>query len=206
MRQAIELGRAQLGKTAPNPPVGCVIVKDGEVICADATGDGGRPHAEEAALERVGEKARDAVVYVTLEPCHTRSSGALGCSDRLINAGVKRVVASLADPHPTAMDGFAKLRAAGVQVDVGLLADDAAILVEGFFHHLDTGRPLVVIDSDVRFYDAAFELGPDESPEGALTRLGGEGVTRICVKPGSVTAAALHARNLIDRVAASDAS
>ncbi|MDB5492824.1 MAG: ribD, partial [Phenylobacterium sp.] len=79
MRRAIALARAKLGRTAENPAVGCVIVRDGEIIGEGATGDGGRPHAEEVALDQAGPSARGATAYVTLEPCGARSSGAASC-------------------------------------------------------------------------------------------------------------------------------
>lgn len=199
MREAVALARTQLGRTAPNPAVGCVIVRNGAIVGRGATGPGGRPHAEEVALMEAGQAASGAIAYVTLEPCHSRSSGAPGCSDRLIDAGVARVVAAMEDPHPTAMDGFAKLRAAGVKVEVGLCADEARVLVEGFFHRLDTGRPLLVIDPDPTDYDAVFVMKPGESPEQALDRLGAEGLTRVSLDPYAEIAAQLRARGLVDR-------
>ena len=199
MAQAIALARAQLGRTSPNPSVGCVLVRDGEIVGSGATGDGGHPHAEEYALREAGARARGAVAYVTLEPCHSRSSGAPGCSDRLINAGVRRVVAACEDPHPTAMDGFAKLRGAGVTVEVGLAQDDAFDLTAGFFMVLDKGRPLVGVSLDAESYDAEFRQEQDESIEDALARMAKDGKTRVWVSPGTPLEAALRSRGLIDR-------
>lgn len=127
MRRAIEVAGPHVGLTAPNPTVGCVLVQ-GEVIVAEAvTGVGGRPHAEEQAVEMAGEAARGATAYVTLEPCGQRTSGVPSCSERLLAAGVVRVVAALSDPHPYASGrGPERLRAAGVPVEVGLLAAEAA--------------------------------------------------------------------------------
>lgn len=127
MRRAIEVALPHVGLTAPNPTVGCVLVQ-GEVIVAEAvTGVGGRPHAEEQAVEMAGEAARGATAYVTLEPCGQRTSGVPSCSERLLDAGVVRVVAACRDPHLFASGrGPERLRAAGVPVEVGLLADAAA--------------------------------------------------------------------------------
>src|SRR5437868_6650144 len=97
MRRAIALARAQLGRTGDNPAVGCVIVANGAVVGEGATGDGGRPHAEEQALAMAGDAARGGTAYVTLEPCAERSSGALSCSAMLAQAGVARVVAACRD-------------------------------------------------------------------------------------------------------------
>lgn len=129
MRRAIEVARPHVGLTTPNPTVGCVLVQ-GEVIVAEAvTGVGGRPHAEEQAVEMAGEAARGSTAYVTLEPCGQRTSGAPSCAERLIAAGVVRVVAACRDPNPYASGrGPERLRAAGVSVEVGLLADAASAL------------------------------------------------------------------------------
>jgi len=125
MRRAITVALPNLGKTAPNPVVGCVVVKDGQVIAEAATAPGGRPHAEEQAL--VGIDARGATAYVTLEPCGARSSGTAPCSQRLALAGVARVVYACEDPSPLASgQGSEKLIAAGVIVERGLLSDEAA--------------------------------------------------------------------------------
>jgi diaminohydroxyphosphoribosylaminopyrimidine deaminase/5-amino-6-(5-phosphoribosylamino)uracil reductase len=130
MRRAIELARARLGRTGANPAVGCVIAAGDDVIAEAATAEGGRPHAEEQALALAGERAGDAVAYVTLEPCGARSSGAPSCAERLIAAGVARVViACVDDPSPHASGrGVERLNAAGVFVETGLLADEAAPL------------------------------------------------------------------------------
>jgi diaminohydroxyphosphoribosylaminopyrimidine deaminase/5-amino-6-(5-phosphoribosylamino)uracil reductase len=127
MRRAIALARTNLGRTAPNPVVGCVIVKDGEGVGEGVTGVGGRPHAEEGALAQAGAAAHGATAYVTLEPCGERSSGAASCSARLAAAGVARVVVACEDPSAFAAGrGLARLRAAGVATDLGLLAAEAS--------------------------------------------------------------------------------
>jgi len=135
MRAAIVAARANLGKTAPNPSVGCVIVAGGETIAIAATAPGGRPHAEEQALAAAGEAARGATAYVTLEPCGARSSGGLSCSERLIAAGVARVVVACADASPYAAgQGGERLQAAGVKLEVGLLEDEAGPLYADYPH------------------------------------------------------------------------
>lgn len=126
MRRAIELARVNVGRTAPNPVVGCVIVRGGEVVGEGCTAEGGRPHAEEQALGQAGERAVGATAYVTLEPCGARSAGGLSCSQRLVEAGVARVVVACEDPSPFASgQGGERLAAAGIPVEAGLLADEA---------------------------------------------------------------------------------
>jgi len=141
MRRAIALARASLGRTAENPAVGCVIVRDGEIVGEGATGEGGRPHAEELALDQAGPAARGATAYVTLEPCGERSSGAASCGERLAAAGVARVAVACEDSSALAAGrGLARLRAAGVATDLGLLADEAGVLYAGY-HPKNIGRP-----------------------------------------------------------------
>lgn len=125
MQRAIAVALPNLGKTAPNPVVGCVIVRDGQILAQAATAPGGRPHAEEQALEQID--ARGATAYVTLEPCGARSSGTSPCSQRLVEAGVVRVVYACEDPSPLAAgQGSEKLIAAGVIVERGLLSQEAS--------------------------------------------------------------------------------
>ncbi len=125
MQRAIAVALPNLGKTAPNPVVGCVIVRDGQILAQAATAPGGRPHAEEQALEQID--ARGATAYVTLEPCGARSSGTAPCSQRLVEAGVVRVVYACEDPSPLASgQGSEKLIAAGVIVERGLLSQEAS--------------------------------------------------------------------------------
>ena len=123
MRRAIALARAVAGTTAPNPPVGCVIVAGGHVVGEGATAVGGRPHAEEQALVQAGAQARGAAAYVTMEPCGARSSGAASCADRLVEAGIARVLYAAENPDALSDGrGPARLRAAGVAVEAGFLA------------------------------------------------------------------------------------
>lgn len=129
MRRAIALASEHVGLTADNPSVGCVIVRGGAVVGEGVTARGGRPHAEEQALDMAGEHARGAVAYVTLEPCGARSSGAASCSQRLVAAGVAEVVIACEDASPFAAgQGAERLAAAGVAVRLGVLADEAAAL------------------------------------------------------------------------------
>jgi len=129
MRRAIALARANLGLTGDNPSVGCVIVKDGEVVGEAATAPDGRPHAEEQALDAAAGAAAGATAYVTLEPCGERTAGHASCGERLAAAEVARVVVACADPSAFASGrGLQRLRAAGIAVDLGLLRDEAASL------------------------------------------------------------------------------
>lgn len=133
MRRAIALARAQMGRTGDNPAVGCVIVRDGVVVGEGVTGEGGRPHGEEIALGAAGERARGATAYVTLEPCAQRSAGGTSCSERLVAAGVTRVVFACADSSVFAAGkGAQRLRLAGIAVDQGLLEGEAAQLYAGY--------------------------------------------------------------------------
>jgi pyrimidine deaminase RibD-like protein len=129
MRRAIELAGARLGRTGENPSVGCVIVKDDVAIAEAATAEGGRPHAEEQALAAAGERARGAEAFVTMEPCGERSNGSASCSERLAAAGVSRVVFACDNSHGlSAGRGPARLRAAGITLEGGLLQSEAAFL------------------------------------------------------------------------------
>lgn len=224
MARALALAASRLGKTAPNPAVGCVITRGGVILAEGATGAGGRPHAEERALALLAARGvlpaaapRGAgnaalTVYVTLEPCAARSQpGTVSCAARLAAFAPGRVVIGALDPHfdppvsgdPLAADAdharrpaLAMLRAAGIEVATGVCGSEAAALNLGFLTLARTGRPLVAIDSRSEFYDAAFSLAPMESFEDALNRMGKSGLTRVCVAPGSALAAQLLARGL----------
>lgn len=198
MRRAIAIARPRLGLTRPNPTVGCVLVKGGRVLAEAATGEGGRPHAEEAALQAAGAAARGSTAYVTLEPCGQRTSGVAACAERLALAGVARVVIACEDPSPMAAGrGLERLRAAGVPVECGLLAEEARVLSEGFLHRARTGRPLVAESVDGEGFEARFEPKPGEALEAALLRLGGEGYTRLWVPAGAAVARALEQAGLL---------
>ena len=143
MARALGLAERGLFTTTPNPRVGCVIVRNGEVVGEGFHARAGEPHAEANALAAAGERAAGATVYVTLEPCnhHGRTPP---CTDALIAARVRRVVAAMGDPNPkVGGEGFARLRAAGVEVASGLLEDEARELNIGFVSRLTRGRPWV---------------------------------------------------------------
>ncbi|WP_333573888.1 bifunctional diaminohydroxyphosphoribosylaminopyrimidine deaminase/5-amino-6-(5-phosphoribosylamino)uracil reductase RibD [Sphingomonas sp.] len=145
---AVALGLAERGRgrTAPNPSVGCVLVRDGRVIGRGWTQPGGRPHAEAMALAQAGDAARGATAYVTLEPCAHVSPRGPACADLLIAAGVARVVAALRDPDArTDGTGFARLQEAGIAVESGLMAVEARRSMAGFLTRLAKGRPLVTL-------------------------------------------------------------
>ena len=145
MRAALALARRGLGQCWPNPAVGCVVVRDGRVVGRAVTAPGGRPHAEPLALAMAGAAARGATVYVTLEPCshHGRTPP---CADALIAAGVARVVVATQDCDARVDgQGVARLREAGIAVDVGLLAAEAAEVNAGFFTRVRHHRPLVTL-------------------------------------------------------------
>ncbi len=144
MAEALRLAAGVRRRTAPNPWVGCVLVRDGEVVGAGATEPPGRAHAEVGALATAGDRARGATAYVTLEPCshHGRTAP---CADALIAAGVGRVVVALADPDPkVAGSGLERLRAAGIEVVPGVGAAEAARDLAPYLHHRRTGRPFMV--------------------------------------------------------------
>jgi diaminohydroxyphosphoribosylaminopyrimidine deaminase/5-amino-6-(5-phosphoribosylamino)uracil reductase len=145
MQLALTLGRRGQGRTWPNPAVGAVVVKDGAIIGRGWTQPGGRPHAEPEALRRAGEAARGATLYVTLEPCsHIGKSPP--CADAIIAAGIARVVSAIEDPNPeVAGQGHAKLRAAGIAVDIGLGAAEAARDHAGHFRRVRDKRPHVIL-------------------------------------------------------------
>lgn len=144
MAHALTLARRGLGRVAPNPAVGCVIVDAaGRIRGRGWTQPGGRPHAETEALAQAGAAARGATAYVSLEPCaHQGQTGP--CAQALIAAGVARVVAATVDPDPrTAGKGLALLRQAGLTVDLGVMEQEARALNDGFIRRLSEKRPMV---------------------------------------------------------------
>ena len=134
MGRALALARLNHGLTGPNPSVGCVVLDShGHIVGEGVTGRGGRPHAEEIALEEAGDAARGGTAFVTLEPCRERSGGGKSCSVKLQEAGVARVVCCVLDPHPVANGGILNLRCAGIQVEIGLGRHAAEGLYRAFF-------------------------------------------------------------------------
>lgn len=146
MQHALALARRGLGRVAPNPAVGCVIVDaTGRVVGRGWTQPGGRPHAETVALNAAGPLARGATAYVTLEPCahHGKTPP---CAEALVAAGIARVVAAIEDPDPRVSgQGFARLRASGLAVVTGVGADEAARINAGFLSAVRRDRPLVTL-------------------------------------------------------------
>ncbi|UCG13955.1 MAG: bifunctional diaminohydroxyphosphoribosylaminopyrimidine deaminase/5-amino-6-(5-phosphoribosylamino)uracil reductase RibD [Deltaproteobacteria bacterium] len=144
MRIALRLAARGVGHTSPNPMVGAVVVKDGELLGKGYHQEAGGPHAEIHALQRASTRARGACLYVTLEPCnhHGRTPP---CTEAIIRSGVTRVVIGCSDPNPRVAGGGAGfLRSGGIRVEVGVLEEKCRRLNEPFIKHVTTGLPLVV--------------------------------------------------------------
>lgn len=170
MRRALEHARRGLGRTTPNPVVGaCVVSAEGVVVGQGAHERAGEPHAEVHALDEAGDAARGATLYCTLEPCaHTGRTGP--CTERIIAAGVRRVVAAMEDPFPLVGGrGFAALRARGIEVEVGVGRDEAVRLNQPFLTTIRAGRPFVILKAaasiDGRIAAAPGERTPLTSAE-----------------------------------------
>jgi diaminohydroxyphosphoribosylaminopyrimidine deaminase / 5-amino-6-(5-phosphoribosylamino)uracil reductase len=147
MAVAVRLGEAARGRSAPNPNVGCVIVSEkGQIIGRGATAQGGRPHAEAIALGEAGKKARGATIYVTLEPCAHESVRGPACADLLVEAKPKRVAVALKDPDPRVFgEGIKRLRAAGIEVKLGVGRRAAEESLAGWLTRLRLGRPRITL-------------------------------------------------------------
>lgn len=205
MERALGLARAARGDVWPNPPVGCVIVKDSNVIAEAATHPGGRPHAERKAIDLAGPSVQGATLYVTLEPCcHWGKTPP--CADAIIQADVARVVCAIQDPDPRVNGGgFAKLRNAGIHVDVGLCCAEAQAVMSGFFHRVRKGTPELVkaatastsvpegADAVLRTAESGLMLTtrtgmqgcPHVASDDVLRWLGEMGLTTVVVPPGN---------------------
>ena len=145
MKVALGLARRGLGSVAPNPAVGCVLVREGRVVGRGWTQPGGRPHAEAEALGRAGKAARGATAYVSLEPC-AHHGETPPCADALAGAGIARLVVAVEDPDPQVRGrGLTRLRDAGAEVVCGVCEDEAAALNAGFFLRVGEGRPLIAL-------------------------------------------------------------
>ena len=147
MAEAVALGETARGRSAPNPNVGCLIVSGaGKVVGRGATARGGRPHAEAVALEQAGRKAKGATVCVSLEPCAHPSERGPACADLLLKARPARVVVALKDPDPrTSGKGIRRLRAAGIDVKLGVGRDAAKRSLSGWLTRLELGRPRITL-------------------------------------------------------------
>ena len=144
--RALELARSRIGLTSPNPNVGAVIVDDsGNIVSSGTYTYDGIKHAEILAIEQAGEKARGATLYINLEPCsHHGRTGP--CADAVISSGIRRVVACMRDSNPMVSGrGFGRLQAAGVEVEVGLLEEEAKKLNESFAKYIRHRTPLITL-------------------------------------------------------------
>jgi diaminohydroxyphosphoribosylaminopyrimidine deaminase/5-amino-6-(5-phosphoribosylamino)uracil reductase len=145
MRLAVRLGRKGLGRTAPNPPVGAVVVRAGRVLGRGFHRRAGAPHAEAEALAAAGAKARGATLFVTLAPC-THQGRTPPCSEAILAAGIRRVVVGIRDPNSSVSgDGVSRLRRSGVEVEVGVEARACEELIAAFRTYVETGLPLVTL-------------------------------------------------------------
>ncbi len=170
MASALRLSRLHTGQTGTNPSVGCVIVKDGEVVGSAVTAPGGRPHAETQALDIAGEKARGATAYVTLEPC-SHYGRTPPCANALVEAGVARVVVSLTDPDPRVSGrGIAILRDAGITVETGLMEEEGRRTLAAYLTRQTKGRPHVTLKLAVSADGMLGRRGEEVSITGAEAR------------------------------------
>ncbi|GLB61126.1 bifunctional diaminohydroxyphosphoribosylaminopyrimidine deaminase/5-amino-6-(5-phosphoribosylamino)uracil reductase RibD [Cytobacillus sp. NCCP-133] len=151
MKLAISLAAATKGQTSPNPQVGAVVVKDGEILGMGAHLKAGTPHAEVHAIAAAGEKAKGADIFVTLEPC-SHFGRTPPCADLIINSGIKRVFIASEDPNPlVAGKGITRMEEAGIEVVTGLMHEEADALNEPFFHFIKTKTPYVTIKAASSF-------------------------------------------------------
>jgi diaminohydroxyphosphoribosylaminopyrimidine deaminase / 5-amino-6-(5-phosphoribosylamino)uracil reductase len=193
MARAIELASKGLGSTSPNPVVGCVVLAaDGSVAGEGWHVYAGGPHAEVVALTAAGARAAGGTAVITLEPCsHTGRTGA--CTTALLTSGVSRVIYAVSDPNPVASGGADVLRAAGVQVEGGLLAAEAARGNEAWLHAVTRGRPFVIwkyaasLDGQSAAADGSSRWITGESARRDVHRLRGE-VDAVAVGVGTVLA------------------
>lgn len=145
MARCLELARQAWGRTSPNPLVGAVVVREGQVVGEGFHPQAGQPHAEVFALHQAGEQARGATLYVNLEPC-AHYGRTPPCTEAILQAGIRRVVVGVIDPDPrVAGKGVARLQQAGIEVTVGILAEACRELNEGFFHRVRTGRAFGIL-------------------------------------------------------------
>lgn len=149
MGLAINLAKATTGQTSPNPHVGAVLVKDHQIVGMGAHLKAGEPHAEVHAIRMAGDKAKGATLYVTLEPC-SHFGKTPPCSNLVIEAGIKKVFVASLDPNPLVGGaGIKKMLAAGIEVEVGVMKDEAEALNKVFFHYINTGLPFVTLKTAI---------------------------------------------------------
>lgn len=145
MRLALDLAQKVKGKVSPDPAVGSVIVKNNRIISTGFHDKFASPHAEEYAIKKAGKRAKNATLYINLEPCcHFGNNPP--CTDNIIHAGIKRVVCAMHDPNPlVCTKGFEELKKAGIKVEVGLLKKEAEKLNEFFIKHITTAKPFIIL-------------------------------------------------------------
>lgn len=173
MQEALDLARRSLGFASPNPAVGCVLVRDGAAVGRGFHGYDWLEHAEIGALKNAGKNAKGSTAYVTLEPCcHTGRTGP--CTQALIDAGVSRVVVATTDPNPVVYGkGIEQLRAAGIEVNVGMFQREAREINDGFARHVRSGLPFVTLKSGLSL-DGRIAPAPGTAPPGAPVYLTAE--------------------------------
>ena len=146
MQRALSLAARARGMTSPNPMVGAVLVKGGKILSEGFHKKAGTPHAEVIAIDNAGEKARGSTLYVSLEPCCHKDKRTPPCTQKIISAGIKKVVVAINDPNPKVSDkGISELRSAGIRVTSGVLEKKARALNEFYIKHITTGLPFVVL-------------------------------------------------------------
>lgn len=149
MSFALDIARQSAGQTSPNPTVGAVVVKQGEIVGFASHLKAGEAHAEVNALHMAGEKAKGATIYITLEPC-SHDGKTPPCTDLIIGKGIKRAVIAVTDPNEkVAGTGMDQLHAAGIEVKLGVLAKEAKALNVAFFHYITTKRPYVTVKAAI---------------------------------------------------------
>ncbi|MEO8726066.1 MAG: bifunctional diaminohydroxyphosphoribosylaminopyrimidine deaminase/5-amino-6-(5-phosphoribosylamino)uracil reductase RibD [Acidobacteriaceae bacterium] len=204
MREALALAHSGIGMVSPNPAVGAVLVKDDRVVGRGIHIYDLRKHAEVLAIEDAGPAAHGSTLYLNLESCsHTGRTGP--CADAVIAAGISRVVCAIEDPNPAVSGrGFLRLRAAGISVELGLLADEARLLNESFAKWIRTGIPFVTLKTGMSL-DAKIARGTDtpvrgpSSPSGTDTKSASGGTDiPVCASPSWITSEAsrTHAQGL----------
>ena len=173
IKRTLRLAKKAMGMTSPNPMVGAVLVKDGEIIAEDFHRKPGTPHAEALVLSKSGGKAAGATLYVNLEPCCHTDKRTPPCTKAIINAGVRRVVAAMTDPNPKVSGmGLRELAKAGIEVTSGILEQEAVRLNEFYIKYITTGNPFVILK-------AAMTLdGKIATPEGRSKWITGEKARR----------------------------